>query len=565
MPNYPYDEIKAQINREFVAGLNKNFDEVEQDVRALNEPLNDVLDGNFDGAALATEFEIRAQAKLEEIKPEFYEFQTEVTAQLAENGRVLQGIDRTFSDETFGTLLELKTKYPNGNDERHVVSTDGYWYWWNGSEWVPGQVAQSIGIADKSVGVKKIRSEELEVGDTGYLLPINEVSWINRSINTSGEPATVPTTDRILSSLFAGVKIDFSPSLGNGRVSIYKYNLDGTYIGQSLSGIRTSPILLEQGYIYRAFYAFDPPTTLDPKLVGSDLVFYGAHQPIKLQKKSVGIDKLDDEVVTRINRSSTTKTSPKFMHISSDDTLSIFEDINTNSYSSIFDNSVLGFLKNTHEDYGMTFSFYCWHETVDGTFDLTMFPSTYADEFKENSDWLKFGVHYLKANGGNFGSSTAANTAYVDIMTELFRICGGADSLDFVPRFHAYLGSLAFIEACRDSHLGLKGLLTSEDVRTNYYLDEYQSEFMQKHDRLFDYQNNLMLFSTDIRLEYTPDVTSSLSNIVNNVEYASRVNELIIFTHEQYLNQTDIQQKIIECCNFALANGYDFDFPQNRI
>lgn len=491
---------------------------------------------------------------------------TEVTAQLAENERVLQGIDRTFSNETFGTLLELNTKYPNGNDERHVVSTDGKWYWWNGSEWVPGQVAQSIGIADKSIGAKKIRSEEMEVGATGYLVPINDVSWINRSINASGQPATNPTTDRILSSLFEGVKIEFSPSLGNGRVSIYKYNLDGTYVGQSLSGIKTSPIILEQGYLYRAFYAFDAPTTLNPDLVGSDLVFYGTQQPIKLQEKSVGIDNLDNELVARINgSSSTTKTSPKFMHISSDDTLSVFEDINTNSYSSIFDNPVLGFLKNTHEEYGMTFSFYCWYETVDGAFNLTMFPSNYADEFKENSDWLKFGVHYLKANGGNFGSSTAVNTAYIDIMTQLFRICGGADSLDFIPRFHAYLGSLAFIESCRDSHLGLRGLLTSEDVRKNYYLDEYQTAYMQKHDRLFDYQNNLRLFSTDIRLEYTPDVTSSLSNIINGVEYASRSNDLIIFTHEQYLIQTDIQQKIIECCNFALANGYDFDFPQNRI
>lgn len=84
MPNYPYDEIKTQINREFVAGLNKNFDEVEQDLNEVIGPLQAVLDGKFDDASLATEFEARAQAKLEEIEPQFYEFQTDTTAQLAE-------------------------------------------------------------------------------------------------------------------------------------------------------------------------------------------------------------------------------------------------------------------------------------------------------------------------------------------------------------------------------------------------------------------------------------------------------------------------------------------------
>lgn len=85
MPNYPYDEIGTQLDRTFVQGLNKNFDDVEQDLIGVIEPLQAVLDGKFEDAALATEFEARAQAKLEEIQPEFYEFQTDTAAQLAQN------------------------------------------------------------------------------------------------------------------------------------------------------------------------------------------------------------------------------------------------------------------------------------------------------------------------------------------------------------------------------------------------------------------------------------------------------------------------------------------------
>lgn len=92
MPNYPYDEIKTQINRELVAGLNKNFDDVEQDVRALNEPLQALIDGNFNDAALTTMFEERAEAKLAEIAPEFYGFQNSTAAQMALFSRKLKHI-----------------------------------------------------------------------------------------------------------------------------------------------------------------------------------------------------------------------------------------------------------------------------------------------------------------------------------------------------------------------------------------------------------------------------------------------------------------------------------------
>lgn len=484
--------------------------------------------------------------------------------QLQQTTTVLEGIDKTFSDITFATPADLQSAYPDGDTKRYIVASDGKWYWYNGTAWIAGQVAQAVGIPDESVGNKKLKISELEVGSQPFDIEVSAKPFVNLAVSTTtGELIGVGYPDRITSNLVEATRIVFNPSLGNGRFSVYQYNLDGSFIGQTLSGVKTS-VNLEPGFLYRVLYAFDAPEVMDIDLISLDLVFYGKAQPLRLQPNSIMLENLNTEVINRIDNSSKSKKTNKFMHLSCDDTLDIFIDIHEQGYSSIFDNPVLAFLKNTHEQYGLAFSFYCWHETVDKSFDLSMFPNTYAAEFKENAHWLKFGLHYLRNDGGNF-KTHSTGSAYISTMSELFRICGGADSLDFVPRFHAYLGSLAFIEASRDSHLGLKGLLTSEDVRTNYYLDAYQTEFMQKHDRLYDSQNNLMLFSTDLRLEYTPNVTEALSNIVNNVEYASRSNDLVIFTHEPNLSQPVIQQKIIDCCEFAVTNGYDFDFPQNRL
>lgn len=82
MPNYPYDEIGTMIDRSLIAGLNKNFDEVEQDIRGVAEPLKAVLDGAFDAAALATNFGERAQEKLEEIAPDIYLVQNELVEKM---------------------------------------------------------------------------------------------------------------------------------------------------------------------------------------------------------------------------------------------------------------------------------------------------------------------------------------------------------------------------------------------------------------------------------------------------------------------------------------------------
>jgi len=52
---------------------------------------------------------------------------------------------------TYGTVALLTTAFPSGNTNTYVVTTDGNWYYWNGTIWTSGGTYQSTGIASGGV------------------------------------------------------------------------------------------------------------------------------------------------------------------------------------------------------------------------------------------------------------------------------------------------------------------------------------------------------------------------------------------------------------------------------
>lgn len=84
MANYPYDEVGTKLDRTFAATLNKNFDEIEDDIRNLVETVGPILDDSFDSAALAAEFEERLNNEIQKLQPDWVEFKQNTTAQLAQ-------------------------------------------------------------------------------------------------------------------------------------------------------------------------------------------------------------------------------------------------------------------------------------------------------------------------------------------------------------------------------------------------------------------------------------------------------------------------------------------------
>ena len=243
----------------------------------------------------------------------------------------------------------------------------------------------------------------------------------------------------------------------------------------------------------------------------------------------------------------------RYINISFDDTINLFKDITQHSetYNSIFDNNTLKYVKELHELYGANFTFYCMYEDDDG-FNLKEVTDKYSKEFKENSEWLKFGFHSLRGNK-NYANTNAneAKNDYNLVINQLIRITGSKDCVERVVRLHNYAGNFSSIKAMNKTDNGIIGLLSADDNRNSYYLNKDKCTQLKVKGKIND--SDIVFLATDIRLENVKDIKSKLNN---------KDNELIVFTHEWLLNNKINREKLEEVCKFAINNGYSFDFPR---
>ena len=76
-----------------------------------------------------------------------------------------------------------------------------------------------------------------------------------------------------------------------------------------------------------------------------------------------------------------------------DDNIRFLENIAKTKPASIFDDPYLGFHKKLHDELGLKVQLNVFYENFDRTFNLSMVPDTYKEEFMANKDWLSFGFH----------------------------------------------------------------------------------------------------------------------------------------------------------------------------
>lgn len=259
-----------------------------------------------------------------------------------------------------------------------------------------------------------------------------------------------------------------------------------------------------------------------------------------------------------------TKEEDKYAHLSIDDTFEIFEDLikNGENYDSIFQNRVLQYLRDLHTTYGIVVSCYCWYE--DNVYNLSMVTDRFADEFQENSDWLRFGFHAYDRDikYENDEQSEEILSDYNQVINELIRITGGTNSIDNVPRLHYYAGTKQCVDAIKNTDNGIKGLLTADEAeRNSYYFNAEENDYLYTHDLLV--KDGLTFINTDFRMENYDDIQPVLDNYAE--EYATKKIVLEFFTHEWKLNDSMVKENIEKCCYFAVENSYSWDFPEDRI
>lgn len=259
-------------------------------------------------------------------------------------------------------------------------------------------------------------------------------------------------------------------------------------------------------------------------------------------------------------------TSP-YIHLSVDDTLFILADLADNAayYKSIFDNPHLRFFQQLHKQYGIVVSMYCFFET--DNFSLQDVPSTFSPEFAENAGWLKWGFHGRnQASNYQHVTQDIAVKDYRDVISELIRITNSIKCIDFVPRIHFFVGNKDNMRAMQQATYGIQGLLSPDDTRNAYYLNTTQSAQIKSCGYYYDEDMHLPFFSTDVRLEKINNIQDELPFLNDCLSNKRReTHSLLVFTHENRLDEKVTRRKIVDLCLFAQKYTIPFDFPLHRI
>ena len=79
----------------------------------------------------------------------------EVKANTVDVDRKINAVASGSPREAFATVDDLKDKYPDGNSNIYLVSSDGHWYFYD-DEWKSGGVYQSMQVQDRSIGIDQL-------------------------------------------------------------------------------------------------------------------------------------------------------------------------------------------------------------------------------------------------------------------------------------------------------------------------------------------------------------------------------------------------------------------------
>lgn len=211
--------------------------------------------------------------------------------------------------------------------------------------------------------------------------------------------------------------------------------------------------------------------------------------------------------------------SHKVVHISFDDVVEVLKELKREEkkYASIFECNFFYDLKELHDVYGAKFSLYVYEKS--GDFNIADTPVKFREEFRSNSDWLKFGFHAIEPK---FDRNMKFKDFKASFQHVCQAICRFADSISLSPvlRLHYFFGNDSVVTFI--NKLGVNSLLCADDERDNYDLSGEENRLLQHK---FYLERGLKYFKTDLRYEkmgYTND----------ELELLCQRDTLVLFTHE---------------------------------
>ena len=229
----------------------------------------------------------------------------------------------------------------------------------------------------------------------------------------------------------------------------------------------------------------------------------------------------------------------KIINFSIDDCIEIFRDITINNYNSLFESDYFSFFKELHDKYDAKISLYSFVEYKE--FNIKNTTDKFKKEFINNCNWLKIGFHGFNENR-RYNDKENIKKDYKLFLKYIKRFAGNLNIIDNFIRLHYFSGNLE--NMIKIKKFGIKGLFTADDDRDNYYLKKNENIFLNKHNIYKDIKNEIFFIKTNFRIEKIENINETLKTIDIN-------NNIIMFTHEQYLNNKNIRDKIIDIYEYS--------------
>lgn len=223
-----------------------------------------------------------------------------------------------------------------------------------------------------------------------------------------------------------------------------------------------------------------------------------------------------------------------YAHISIDDVSWSLADIvsQAGKYTSIYESDIFRFLRKLHDRYGARFTLYAYTRNTD--FELKDIPERFRQEFREASDWLKFGFHWV-SNAYNPSISEQLIADECDRFYSIISRTISPESLSHTIRLHYYHPSATLADSLGKLEWFKSGLtLLCADTPERISYDLNASEVKSLCENKIIEKNGRLYIKTDIRIE---------NNKVNLKDFYNQP-YVVIFTHEWALTKENFRGTI---------------------
>lgn len=262
------------------------------------------------------------------------------------------------------------------------------------------------------------------------------------------------------------------------------------------------------------------------------------------------------------------KDAYKTYRLGVDDVIRSLENIwrNQERYNSIFDDPFFRLYRDLYEQYGTPVHMHIYYANDDGSFDLSMFPEKYKDEFRANGHWLKLTFHSRTDKPDSpykFASYDQVLEEGKQVIQQILRFAG-PEVMSRVTSQHwadsNREATRAFCDLGYDCIDGYFQLDENGEPFASYYFNKEQVLHAASRDFWVDHSENILFVKDDIIINEVP--LAEIDGFMDRISAERNHCFHYLLIHEQYFYEDyhkyepDYRERIFSCVDWCHRNGY---------